>query len=257
MENLKYLLNTNQIDQNEYACRVRELKIKREEKKESAQIASKDVRAAFLITGIVLIWIFVWLNHTYVEKEYLTADLKNLPPPIQIATTGYSEKKVGKVTAKMDHLAEYKIQGRVVDIQRYYTYELRDMVSPCDIGLVWGFLARDENLQKVDFYSTMVRSLRIKYYPSDWRNNSEGGKKLGMYFSNNHIVAANRKVEKQLKAIEKDDYVELTGYLVKTVVTDGEKTVSWGSSLSRLDEGDHACESIYVESVKWLKAPEN
>jgi hypothetical protein len=61
---------------------------------------------------------------------------------------------------------------------------------------------------------------------------------VGTYISNNHIIPADEEIEKIIKTVEKDDYVELTGYLVRA--TCNNPGFIWRSSLKRTDDGDGA-----------------
>ena len=72
--------------------------------------------------------------------------------------------------------------------------------------------------------------------------------------SNNHLIPADTRVKKAIKKIKKGDHIRITGYLV---YIDGKKsdgtTFFWNSSTTRDDDGDGACEVIYVTDVEWLK----
>ena len=71
-------------------------------------------------------------------------------------------------------------------------------------------------------------------------------------FSNNHLVTADTKLLKGIRSIKDGDYVRIKGYLVNLYWNeDGENY--WKTSTVRTDDGDGACEVIYVTDIKWLK----
>lgn len=257
MENLKYLLNTNQIDPHEYSYRVQELMSNRKkEKKKSTKMAAKGIGVDFFIIGIILFWVLFWWDSTYVSKEFEeVVDLRNLSDPIQIACKGSTIKEVDGANVKLEHLAEYKIQARVVDVQDYVPYDLGDELSPVDFGLAWGYIARDENIEKLEFKSKGTRFLSYNTADRGWLANNGGWDEVGKYISNNHIIPANEDIEKAVKAVKTGEYVELTGYLVRATCSN--PSFRWTSSLTRNDDGAGACEVFLVEDVKWLKEAEN
>ena len=75
--------------------------------------------------------------------------------------------------------------------------------------------------------------------------------KISECISNNHLIPSDSKIEKLIKRIKKNDYVKLEGYLVSAEEIDGNFKVR--SSTTRSDNGDGACELIYVTNVTWLK----
>ena len=256
MENLKYMLNTNQIDSHEYSYRVQELMSNRaKEKKKSTKHTSNGVAGRFFVMFIILFWFLVWLDKGYVNKENIVADLRNLPEPEQKTTFGSTEMFVEGANVKLAHLAEYKIQARVVDVQDYVPYDLGDELSPVDFGLAWGYIARDENIEKLEFKSKGTRFLSYNTADRSWLANNGGWEEVGKYISNNHIIPANEDIEKAVKAVKTGEYVELTGYLVRATCSN--PSFRWTSSLTRTDDGAGACEVFLVEDVKWLEEAEN
>lgn len=57
-------------------------------------------------------------------------------------------------------------------------------------------------------------------------------------------------MKKQLLAVRRHDLVTLEGYLVEVAGPEG---YHWRSSLTRDDTGGHACEVMWVTSVKRRK----
>lgn len=71
------------------------------------------------------------------------------------------------------------------------------------------------------------------------------------YVSNNHLIAANRIVQKILDDARERDTLRLVGYLVKAKLNGETKVKAWKSSLSRTDEttvlGGTSCEIMWVD----------
>ena len=77
---------------------------------------------------------------------------------------------------------------------------------------------------------------------------------VSQHSANNHLIAADDTVKKQIKSINAGDYVNIKGYLVNLSAAKPDGTnFWWNSSKERTDTGDGSCELIYVTSVEWLE----
>ena len=92
-----------------------------------------------------------------------------------------------------------------------------------------------------------ARFLKYTYRRGDWK------KKLGAPIkklcSNNHLISDDETITSLIKQIKKNDYIKISGYLINAY---------WGNSylttsISRDDEGNGACEVVYVTDIKWYK----
>jgi len=175
----------------------------------------------------------------------------NYGDPIQTTYDG----KYGIVSTPINHIifnyqltpvSNYDMSGRVLNIKKYYVSELG--ISPMDLCVAWGGLANEANYDNnVSFW----QSGRQCMYHYDTTIKDSAYKS---HFSNSHIIPANGSVADALNSIEVNDAVEIKGYLVdvtKTIIFfNGQK--HWTTSTTRSDEGDGACEIIYVTSVTIL-----
>jgi hypothetical protein len=166
--------------------------------------------------------------------------------PIQKSYTSgepiIKEFKSGRFT--MIPLAEYKISGVVVS-KETYSSDWDGEVSPMDLAMAWGKLAEPENGRYVTY------SQGSRWYHYQWR---EGGPVDPSYIishsSNNHMIPANKNIYRAIKTIKKKDRVVLKGFLVNLKGTYKGQTVTWNTSLSRMDTGGGSCELVYVSYVR-------
>lgn len=202
--------------------------------------------------GSILI-IFVFSNSKINKTTEEIISLSNIPEPKQITTNGSVKKIVGEKEVDINYIASYTLSGKVVDVQKYYGSSLQNKLSPLDIGIAWGFLAEDSD-EKVTWTSNGTRFLRWRTNDMDWYNKHGGEKGIGKYWSNNHLIPSEDKIEDLIKNIKKGDYVKIEGYLVKVRYDgpDGE-WFKWNSSTTRDDTENGACEVIYVTDVTWLE----
>lgn len=200
----------------------------------------------FLLTGFTNT-----INVSSIEEKI---DLSNISEPTQYATLGGTTLEINGGKADITYIAEYSLSGRVVDVENYYGSNIRNQLSPKDIGIAWGFLATDENQEKIRWTSTGNRFLSWFIPDGEWYREIGGESAVIAHHSNNHLIPFDSNVEKLIKKIKKDDYVKVEGYLVNINWKKDDGTYFyWNTSTSRNDDGDGACEVIYVTNVTWLK----
>ncbi len=199
----------------------------------------------FLLTGFT--------NTIKVSSTEEKIDLSNIQEPIQYSASGGTTLEINDGTAEIKYVAEYSLSGRVVDVENYYGSHIRNQLSPKDIGVAWGSLATDENQEKIRWTSTGNRFLSWFIPDGEWYREIGGESVVTAHHSNNHLIPSDSNVEKLIKKIKKDDYVKVEGYLVNINwrKSDG-SYFYWNTSTSRNDNGDGACEVIYVTNVTWL-----
>ena len=192
----------------------------------------------------------------------------NEPLQRNLSETKYLKAKGEKKEFALKAEAEYSISGLVV--ARNSNFWFRDImrskfddIALLDLGIVWGDLARDNDIlyENVKFKSVktpgQARQLQPKClkggcpsFPWDWNY-------FNSHVSHNHLIASNPNIMSALLKIKVDDTVKLEGYLVD-VYTDKSDLIAM-TSLSRDDNnatsrgvgnGGGACEILYVTEVQ-------
>lgn len=205
----------------------------------------------FLIIIIIVAFLY---NRGKINKNIEIAEnLNDIKPPIQKDTTGKVIKEIDNVNVEITYVSEYTICGRIVDVQSYYGNKIENKLSPKDVGITWGFLANQENHEKLKWSSPGNRFLTWTCSDIEWVDKVGGKAGIGEYFSNNHLIPRNKEIEKLMNKIKKDDYIKIEGYLVNVYFKTDKGYGRWDTSTSRIDRGDGACEIIYVTNITWLK----
>ena len=166
------------------------------------------------------------------------------PPGIMVSEEPIQGGSTGGVWMQGDvqviARASYDIRARILSYRPYWFLWGRDVESRrYDICVGWGPMSDTETLRKMTIRQS-GRFCRLQ-----WRDNSLRSADVSTYFANMHLVPATKEVDRQLKRIGSDDIVRLRGSLVDL------KAPTWtaGTSLSRTDSGDGACETMWVEDV--------
>jgi len=138
-------------------------------------------------------------------------------------------------------LADYRIRARVVMTDRYWLGRESDL-SPLDLSVVWQSMSDQTILDQISF----TRERRAWSYRPKGRDWPIPLPEVVSHSANMHMIPANSEIDGQLKAVSSGDIVDMAGYLVEVTATDGFR---WRSSLSRTDDGPHACELMWVTHV--------
>ncbi|MGL4608272.1 MAG: hypothetical protein ACRCYY_01100 [Trueperaceae bacterium] len=137
-------------------------------------------------------------------------------------------------------LAQYDITARVLS-KKIYAWDKSADISPVDLALGWGAMS-DTNL---------LNQLRIRqsgrWFYVYWQGGDIDAANVMQYSANTHILPANAKIAKQVRAIGQHQLVRLEGSLVQVTKADG---FFWRSSLTRNDTGDGSCEILWVTHVE-------
>lgn len=205
-----------------------------------------------LFVVIVFIGIIVFLVNGYKKEENieLVENLINISEPIQKQTSGSTTVKIDGKEILLTYLATYEISGLVVKTDNYYGKDIYSQIAPKDVSMVWGFLLEGDNLSKIHFSRIVDRYIMYNTKDSRWLESVGGWEKVGECISNNHLIPSDKNVEKLIKKIKQNEYVKIEGYLISAKEIDGDFKIA--SSQTRTDDGNGACEIIYVTNVTWL-----
>ncbi len=209
---------------------------------------------------------FFAFNDNITKAGNSTSDIKAMIYPVQIPLYPQISfiQDMNGVETTFTKLAKYTIAGRVVE-EHDYSKPMTDFlelvagktyyneIASKDIAISFGPLALEKNHKKMTYIMTGTR--RISYAVNDPSIYNELGdiNEVRTYVTNNHLIPANSDIEKLIQKISKDDYVQITGYLIDAVWQNKNNKYAISSSLSRYDTGNNACEVLYVEDVKWIK----
>ncbi len=141
-------------------------------------------------------------------------------------------------------LYKYVINANLVSKKKYVS-GWSSKISPYDFALAWGKVAHPGNLLRLKFRQT------LRWYTYRYDNDLELSPQYITYHtSNNHMIPATDNIKKAISSVKEGDLVRITGYLVNVSGSYKDKGVKWSTSQSREDNGDGACEIIYVTEIK-------
>ena len=159
--------------------------------------------------------------------------------PMQRATAEAAPFLLGehRVTPR----AAFAVDAVVLGAKRY-AYGPEAAVSPLDLALGWGPMARPEVRAAIE----VSQSGRWYHYRWGAEGPPIAPEVIVLNSGNLHIIPASREVAARLLDLGQGERVRLVGWLVDVRAPDGG---TWTTSLRRDDVGDGACEIVYVCDV--------
>ena len=141
-------------------------------------------------------------------------------------------------------MASYVLRGIVVSRENY-GFGWNGRLSPCDVAMAWGDLAKDDAWRKLDW------SQDGRWYFWHWSGAQPfPNATVVQNSSNTHIVPADANLKRAARSLGEGDIAELTGELIRVEGRNGAERVTWKSSLSRGDTGDGSCELLYLRRLR-------
>jgi hypothetical protein len=217
-----------------------------------ARPLSQRVLLEALLLTIVSIMVLglVWQNDSSLSSDRsFSFGIDAGQDPAQSQTSPFRVNlAVDSGMASLSSESSYSINAKV---ESTHTYD--DSISavvPMDLLLAWGDMTDPD----VDGRLTWKQDDR-QGTVSGMLGGGDGADVTSGYVighvSNNHLIPANAHIRAALATIKPGDMVKIDGRLVDVKLrTDDNRVLTVQTSKSRSDQGDGACEIIYVERIK-------
>lgn len=191
-----------------------------------------------LLWAVILSLSGVWCYQRNFAYHHLPG--RQVAPNEPTQTEVEEVKKWSRDGYLIEPLARFEMTGRVVLTDRFWSGREADL-SQVDLTLAWGPLSDTALLEKIDFFKIG------RYARYEWEDMNIKQDIIAHNSANMHMIPVDSDVASKLKSVSREDLVTFSGYLVSARATDG---WSWKSSLSRTDQGDGACELVWVEKIE-------
>jgi len=204
-----------------------------------------------LLVGMVLLFVALFQKDKLPDANQIRKSLYQEPKQTQTRALAF-KTKIGDKTYTITPLYGYELWGLVVsyydstgwwDITHKFLW--KDLLNVKDICVLYGFNVR------TDAYKEM------KFKSGSWTCHAKlSTERAQLQFfdrclSNNHLLSDRKDVKKAVMRAKRGDQIYLKGYLAAYARSGS--SFFRGSSTTRTDTGDGACETIYLEEFKILK----
>ena len=145
---------------------------------------------------------------------------------------------------------EYELYGMIVSYRHHDSnsrmhFLANDHLNMLDVCVVWGDNTQHPDLSKIEFWNGIFTCVVQTRDQQAWDA-------FDMYqLSNNHLISADEYVRDQVRDIKVGDQIRVRGYLASYSSGGGGKR---GTSTTRLDTGDGACETLFVEQFEIIRS---
>lgn len=213
-------------------------------------------KIAFRASGvsIVLIILLFLYGRPLPELSRIVPDAISTPPlQANIKDAPSFESKLGDISYLFLPHATYTLTGLVVSLHHSDSWidisHAFDPAQTADLCIVWG-----ENLA-----NGMYR--KASFSNGDWScswklpNREAYGKFDMSLISNNHVIPATRAIARLVDSVKVGDQIVVEGILTEYARydADGNLVGKRGTSLTRADTGNGACETILVSDIRFLR----
>jgi len=154
------------------------------------------------------------------------------------------------VTYRVEPEYAYDITGMIVSYRHHDNNSrmhalANDHLNMLDVCVIWGDNTANERLHKFDFWNGIF-TCNVK------TRDQQAWDAFNMdQLSNNHLISDDEFLRRQVRKIRIGDQIRVRGYLASYSSGGGYKR---GTSTTRTDTGDGACETVYVEAFEIVKA---
>lgn len=213
-----------------------------------------SIARPLLVTGLVLAAAGVGFRNTLPAPEALSPALRGEPLQTRTRVAPFSAS-AGGVDYRIEPKFDYDIAGLVVSRHDSAAWwdtihaDSNDHLNVADLCLVWGANAADGAYRHMSFHNAQFTC----YY--SYPGGVPVTRAHERAISNNHLLTADRNAARAIRALRVGDQVRLRGQLASYSHHSG-FAFQRGTSVSRDDSENGACETIFVDSVDVLaRAP--
>lgn len=211
----------------------------------------KPVSVIIVVSSAVLLVSF-WQRNTLPANLAIAPAV--LQEPRQVASNKPAfETNFNDVNYTVEPAYSYELNGVVVSY-RHHDGKSRmhqfanDHLNMLDVCVVWGDNAGHPALQEFDFWNGIFTCVYKTRDQEAWEAFNQH------QLSNNHLISADPYIRSRAQEISIGDQIRVRGYLSSYSSEGGGIR---GTSTTRTDTGDGACETIYVEQFHILESAIN
>jgi hypothetical protein len=199
--------------------------------------------------GLALLAVSLYLRHATPPPARLDQAL-HAEPMQKAANQPAFTATAGGVEYSVKPLYEYELTGLVVTAHDSQTWwdsihaEWNDHLNIIDLCVVWGDNARSGVYQDIRFSSGQFWCY--------WETSSSQAASTfnPNAYANNHLLTADPALAKRMRQVRVGDQVRFKGKLAEYSHSGGFKR---GTSTVRTDQGDGACETVFIEEFEIIQ----
>ena len=192
----------------------------------------------------VLAVALLWATYAYLHRPITY-------PPGPLVSADPEQTMLPETSAPIERgsfhlkpLAHFALDARLLH-RKIYRWDRESALAPVDLAVGWGPMSDQAVIDRLN----ISQSMRFFWY--EYRQPPPIPKEqIVSHATNLHIIPATSAIASRCKSLRVGTLFHLSGELVEAT---GPHIGTWRSSLSRTDDGNGACELVWVEEVSALK----
>jgi len=206
------------------------------------------------INKVLIVASFVWLLVSFWNRNELPRSIEFVTgidnEPVQAATRERPfEVSFNDVEYLVEPEFEYDITGMIVSYRHHDNNSrmhrlANDHLNMLDVCVVWGDNTASD-LHQIDFWNGIFTCNVFTRDQQAWDSFDMN------QLSNNHLISDDDNIRDRVRDINVGDQIRVRGYLASYSSAGGGKR---GTSTTRTDTGDGACETVYVKRFEIVQS---
>jgi hypothetical protein len=207
---------------------------------------------SLLVGSSLLLLVAWWMRESLPPRAHLDPALLSEPRQAPTEATAF-KTTVGGIEYTVHPLYAYELYGLVVskhDADTWWDWihkAWNDRLNVTDLCVIWGANARTDNYRNLDYSSGEFVCNVQTGSDAAWRAFDMAA------LSNNHLLADDPAIARALKSMRVGDQVHFRGFLAEYSHDHGFHFFR-GTSTTRNDQGNGACETVYATDAEILRA---
>lgn len=205
-----------------------------------------------ILSGVLMALLGTWQRDRLPEPTALDAALTVDPVQTPVALSPFGTD-VGGVHYTVRPLFAYELWGLVVsqhDSRAWWDIihnEWQDYLNAVDLCVIYGENARSGAYRGLRYSSGQFECFARTDSSAAWQAFDPRA------LSNNHLLTDDAGIAKTLRSVRVGDQVRFKGWLVEYSHPMNGQTWFRGTSITRDDTGDGACETVFVREVEVIR----
>jgi len=204
-----------------------------------------------IVVSFICLLVSFWNRNNLPGSIDYTAAVANEPQQSKTKRQSFEAAWNG-IGYNIEPQFDYDLVGLVVSFRHHDNNSrmhrlANDHLNMLDICVVWGNNTKDAELQKIDFWNGIFTCNVKTRDQAAWES-------FDMHqLSNNHLISNDEDIRDRVRGIRIGDQIHIQGVLASYESPGGLR----GTSTTRTDTGDGACETIYVDRFEIVKSAVN
>jgi hypothetical protein len=204
--------------------------------------------------NVLVVGSFVCLLVSFWNRNELPGNIEYVPEiasePLQSATRKQAfDVAYENVQYSVEPEFEYDIVGMIVSYRHHDNNsrmhrQANDHLNMLDLCVVWGNNTTQAQLGRIDFWNGIFTCNFQTRDQAAWDSFDVN------QISNNHLISNDNDIRDRVRDIRIGDQIRVQGYLASYASAGGGRR---GTSTTRTDTGDGACETIFVERFEIVR----